>query len=87
MKWQEIRNHYPAQWLLIEAIKAHSESGKHILDEISVVATFPDSVAAMKTYAELHHEQPERELYVLHTSREQPGIIEGRSSGIRCFPW
>lgn len=43
MKWQEIRNHYPVEWLIVEAIKAHSESGKRILDEISVVATFPDS--------------------------------------------
>ncbi len=26
MKWQEIRKHYPQQWLLVEAIKAHSEA-------------------------------------------------------------
>jgi hypothetical protein len=26
MKWREIRKHYPQQWLLVEAIKAHSEA-------------------------------------------------------------
>ena len=31
MKWDEIRAHYPRQWLLIEAIKAHSKENKRIL--------------------------------------------------------
>ncbi len=31
MKWQEVRQHYPQQWLLLEAIKAYSEAGKRIL--------------------------------------------------------
>jgi hypothetical protein len=26
MEWQEIRKHYPQQWLLVEAIKAYSEA-------------------------------------------------------------
>ncbi len=43
MQWQEIRNHYPRQWLLIEAIKAHTESNKRILDHLSVVGAYPDS--------------------------------------------
>lgn len=50
MKWEEIRRHYPQQWLLIEAIKAHSEAGKRIMEQISVVGVFPDSVTAMKSY-------------------------------------
>jgi hypothetical protein len=25
MKWQEVRDHYSKQWLLVEAITAHSE--------------------------------------------------------------
>ena len=83
MKWQEIRDHYPTQWLLVEAIKAHSESGKRILDEIAVVSTFVDSVIAMKAYTELHREEPDRELYVLHTNREQLNIIERRWLGVR----
>jgi hypothetical protein len=40
MTWAEIRTHYPHQWLLIEAIKAYSESGKRILEQISVVISF-----------------------------------------------
>jgi hypothetical protein len=50
MQWQEIRQHYPHQWLLVEAITAHSTSGKRILEQLAVVDTFPDSVTAMKRY-------------------------------------
>jgi hypothetical protein len=70
MQWQEIRAHYPQQWLLLEAIKAHTEANKRILDQLAVVSTFSDSVAAMKSYEQLHHEAPDRELYVFHTSRD-----------------
>ena len=84
MRWPEIRRHYPEKWLLIEAIQAHSKADQRILDDIAVVDTFSDSVAAMKRYTHLHHEAPQRELYVCHTDREDLGIRERRWLGIRC---
>lgn len=33
---------------------------------------FPISPDAMKAYQELHRENPDRELYVLHTNRKNP---------------
>jgi hypothetical protein len=83
MKWIEIRKQYPGQWLLVEAIKAHSQEGERILEEISVVDSFGDSVTAMQSYMQLHHEAPQRELYVLHTAREALDIKERRWLGIR----
>jgi len=83
MQWQEIRIHYPHQWLLIEAIKARSELNKRILDEISVIETYSDSVAALDGYKRFHRQSPERELYVFHTDRPQLDIIERRWLGIR----
>jgi hypothetical protein len=83
MKWQEIREHYPQQWLLVEAIKAHSEANKRILEQLAVVSTFADSVTAMRSYVQLRREAPERELYVFHTSREALDITERRWVGIR----
>ncbi len=84
MEWQEIRTRYPQQWLLVEAIKAHSEENKRILDQIAVISTFPNSNVAMKSYAQLHHDSPERELYVIHTSRAALDITERRWLGIRA---
>ena len=83
MKWHEIRTHYPQRWLLLEAIKAHSEANKRILEQLAVVGTFSDSVTALKSYQQLHHEAPERELYVFHTSRETLDVTERRWLGIR----
>jgi len=83
MVWQDIRKHYPQQWLLVEAIQAHSDANKRILEQLAVVDTFPDSVAAMKRYAQLHHEAPQRELYVFHTSRETLDITERSWLGVR----
>jgi len=83
MKWQEIRKHYPHQWLMIEAIKARSEAGKRILDDLAVVSAFPDSRTAMKGYIQLHRQSPERELYVLHTDRQALDIVERKWLGIR----
>ncbi len=83
MKWQEIRRHYPHQWLMVEAIKARSEAGKRILDDLTIVNAFPDSRAAMKGYIQLHQQSPERELYVLHTDRKELDITERRWLGIR----
>ncbi len=83
MKWQEIRTHYPQQWLLVEAIKARSEDSKRILEQLAVIGTFSDSVTALKNYQQLHHEAPERELYVFHASRETLDVTERKWIGIR----
>lgn len=83
MRWNEIRQHYPAQWLLVEAVDAHSENGKRILEQLAVIDIFPDSVAAMKRYAQLHRAMPSREYYVFHSTRETLEVIERRWIGVR----
>ena len=83
MTWQKVRQHYPHQWLLVEAIKAHSKPGKRIVSDLSVINTFPNSTSALQSYLELHREAPDRELYVFHTERQQLNIEERLWSGIR----
>lgn len=83
MVWKEIRQHYPQQWLLIEAITAHSKDNRRILEQLAVVDTFDDSISAMQRYAQLHHDAPQRELYVFHTSRETLDIPERQWLGVR----
>ncbi len=84
MQWSEIRRHHPDEWPLVEAIEASSQDGQRILNDIAVVASFPDSVTAMQRYTRLHHEAPQRELYVCHTERQELEIRERRWLGIRC---
>lgn len=83
MNWQKIREYYPHQWLLIEAIKARSDGGKRILEQIAVINAFSDSVSAMNDYKRLKKESPEREMFVCHTSRGEIDITERQWLGIR----
>jgi hypothetical protein len=81
--WEEIRRQFPRQWLLVEAIAAHSSEGRRILDDIAVLDAFQEAGTAMKSYQELHRRSPQRELYVVHTDREALDIGEIDWLGIR----
>jgi hypothetical protein len=83
MHWKEIRTRYPHQWLLVEAIKAHSESGQRILEELTVINVFPDARMALKAYMAFHRQSPQREFLVLHTDKETLQITEQRWLGVR----
>lgn len=84
MKWDDIRRHYPHQWLLVEALQAHSAPGHRIVEDLAVLESFQEAGAAMQGYKELHRREPHRELYVLHTDREQLDIAESYWLGIRA---
>jgi len=54
MQWSEIRAAYPDQWLVIEALEAHSENNRRIFDRIALVEACAEGRAAMKRYGQLH---------------------------------
>ncbi len=83
MTWEEIRRQHPRQWLLVEALKARTESRQRLLEDLAVVKSFPDAGAAMAGYRKEHRSSPERELYVLHTDRETLDISEMNWLGLR----
>jgi hypothetical protein len=83
MRWAEVRTAYPDQWLVIEALEAHTELHRRVLDRIAVVDRCPDGATAMKRYRALHHEHPERELSFVHTGNAELDIVERYWVGIR----
>ena len=83
MQWIDIRRHYPHQWLLVEALLAHSDSGKRQLDELAVVDAFSDGESALRAYLRIHRDAPVRELYVIHSDREELEITERAWLGLR----
>lgn len=85
MKWSDVRDHYPSQWILIEAMEASTQGNKRVVGQLSVVDFFcGDSKEALRTYIKLHRENKERELYVVHTSRGVLDIEETVWVGIRA---
>ncbi len=83
MKWDDVRQHFPHQWLLVEATQAHTTANHRIVEDFAVVECFGSGETAMKGYSELHRKEPQRELYVIHTDREQVEITELNWLGIR----
>ena len=84
MKWSEIRKAYPDQWLVVEALQAHTTpKNRRCLDNIAVVDYCADGSAALESYRRLHHLYPSREFYYVHTSRDDLDIREQRWLGIR----
>jgi hypothetical protein len=67
MRWEEIRACHPNQWLIIEALEAHTEGHRRLLDRIAVIETCPDGATAFRRYRELHAAHPTREFYFVHT--------------------
>ncbi len=83
MKWKDIREKYPDSWVLFEAVLAHSNKGKRIIDDIGVINTYNDSGEAMKAYRDFHKKEPKRELYVAHTRKHNLEIQERKWLGVR----
>ncbi len=84
MTWFEIRQTYPHQWLVVEALEAHTTS-THLrqADRLAVIETCHSGNEARQTYQRLHHQYPAREFYFVHTSREELNIREIPWYGIR----
>lgn len=83
MNWGTVRDHFPDQWVLFEALEAHSDNGRRIVDRISVINKFEESKAALNEYKDIHKKEPSRELYVAHTSRLELDIVERKWLGVR----
>ena len=84
MKWEDVRQVFPEQWVLIEAVQAYTnEENERILEEVTPIKFFSNSPEAMKSYQELYRKDPKHELYVLHTNRKDPNIIEKKWVGVR----
>jgi hypothetical protein len=58
--WVEVRKAYPNQWLVIEAVEAHSAADHRLLDKIAVVEVCADGTAALQSYRKLHQTHPAR---------------------------
>ena len=77
MLWSEIRKSYPNQWLIIEALKAHTSPDKQrLLEQLAVIETCDGGNVAMQRYRHLHQTYPSREFYFVHTSRKELEIYE-----------
>jgi hypothetical protein len=53
MTWEQIRQKHPDQWVLMEALKAHTEHGRRIFDQLSVLDVCAANAEVFPRYKEL----------------------------------
>jgi hypothetical protein len=83
MTYQQIRQAHPETWLLVEALNAYSRGRQRIVEDLAVVNVFDDSYLALVAYKNLQHTNPERELYVVHSSKPELDVKERSWLGLR----
>jgi len=84
MLWTEIRKAYPKQWLIIEALEAHTtHNSRRQFDRLAVVEKCANGSMAMKRYREFHTKYPHREFYYAHTDRSELDVLQRQWVGIR----
>jgi hypothetical protein len=83
MRWPDVRDAHPDQWLVIEVLDARPQDDGRIVDRVSVIAVCDDGRATMKRYAELRRLHPHREFCFVHSSMTELKIEERLWLGIR----
>lgn len=84
MRWYELKKTTPHQWVIIEAVDAHTEGDNRIIEDVQLVEVFgEDNNGALRRYVQLHKVHPEKEYYVVHTSRPELNVKERNWTGIR----
>lgn len=76
MKWSEVRDRYPNQWILFEALEAESKDGHRIIKDIAVINCYDNGQKALKEYADKHKKDKSREMYVYHTKHRELEVKE-----------
>lgn len=84
MRWDDLKKIAPQQWVIIEATDAHTEGENRIIEDIQLVELFgEDNIGASRFYAQLHKAHPEKEYYVVHTSRPELNVKVRYWTGVR----
>ena len=86
MLWNEVRQAYPKQWVVLEAISAHDVDDKRIFEDIAVVKAADDVMEVYQKYKDLHKKHPEREFLYISTEKKELDITVQRWVGVRGKP-
>lgn len=87
MDWNLVREQFPNKFVLVEALSTTSKNKIRTVDEMSIISTYDDNMDAWNAYKRTHTENPDKEIYVFHTSKEKPEVIEKFFIGVRGRKW
>ena len=77
MKWSEVRERFPEQFVLVEEIASHIEGDRVLVDDVAVIRAIPEEEAT-KTLMECRDK-----MFVYHTGNDSVVIELRRRPGLR----
>ncbi|QQE77848.1 hypothetical protein [Alicyclobacillus sp. SO9] len=77
MKWSDVRERFPNQFVLVEELASHVENDTVLVDDVAVVRAVPDAEAT-KTLMQCKGKR-----FVYHTNNESVVIELRRRPGLR----
>lgn len=77
MKWNEVRNFYPNQFVKFEVLKSHIENDKEYVDEIAVIGPIADNEATRELL------ESKDNVLIYHTANEVVAIKLRTRIGLR----
>jgi hypothetical protein len=66
MKWSEIREKYPNQFVLLKDLKSHVENGRKIIDDVALVKLIDNPKEANELLM-----RSKGDTFVFHTSKDE----------------
>jgi hypothetical protein len=81
MLWSEVRELFPNQFVLVQAIKSHEEGSKLYVDEMAVIRPIPDPQEATRELLKSKDAN-----YVYHTSKPEMVMEVVSRVGFRRTP-
>lgn len=76
MTWKEVVKNAKYKWVVIEVLKAKSENGKRIVEDIEFLAEYENGSSALKDYAKRRKENKDKEFYVCDSTIDVLDIDE-----------
>jgi len=72
MKWEDVCQAFPNQWLLIEVVEAYTnDENERVLVGVTPLNRFSTSTAAMNAYQQMHKtKSPKRVIRASYKSKE-----------------
>ncbi|MFD2760622.1 hypothetical protein [Lentibacillus juripiscarius] len=79
MKWSEVRNMYPDQFVKLKVLSSHIENYREIIEDMAVIRPVPDESATKELL------KSKDEDLVYHTSHENIVLEVRQDVGLRRF--
>lgn len=74
MTWEQIREKYPNQWVLMEALNAHTEGDRRVFEQLSVLDACTANSDVFPRYKALKQQFPQKEIIFYHASRPRMDV-------------